>query len=109
MVLLGFEPMTIGWDAWQRELKPSQEPLGQTCICVEWVKTRVDKGLDCLNLKKIKNTREACSSCLIFRNLISSSNPCFFIKLSEIKFKLDRFFITNMKMHVNFIYIHPNM
>src|ERR1051325_8232236 len=109
MVLMGVEPMTMRWGTCQSDLKASRQPLDQTCWGVSGLRTRVDIRLDYLNLKKIKNTREACSSCLISRNPNSSSNLCFSTKLSEIKIKLDRFFITNMNMYVNFIYFHPSM
>jgi hypothetical protein len=29
MVLMGVEPMTMRWDAWQRDLRPSKQPLDQ--------------------------------------------------------------------------------
>ena len=34
MVLMGVEPMTKGWDAWQRALRASKQPLDQTRFCV---------------------------------------------------------------------------
>ena len=34
MVLRGIEPMTIEWHTWQKTLKASKLPLGQTRICV---------------------------------------------------------------------------
>ena len=51
MVLLGFEPMTLRWGTWQKELRARKQPTEPNALGVSGLKTRVDMILEGLNGK----------------------------------------------------------